>query len=407
MPSHRKIAPATPGRHVVVLCGAPGETGSRLRLQLPQARIVELESRGADEGERFADHAAGLLALLKDMAASRTDATTLQLVLPVEDTLAEGLAGLLRCARLEHRDLACQAIALEPTRLDLAGLLAREAAVAQADHDIRYSPDQRLVRTWREVEADVQALAVPWKPDGVYLVTGGAGGVGLHVAADILAKAPGATVWLTGRSARSAALDETLARLGPRAVYHRADVTDRAALRALVAEIRAAHGRLDGVVHAAGLTRDSLIANKSEADLRAVLAPKVAGTLALDAALGSDPLDVLVLFASASGALGNPGQADYAAANAFLDAFAQERNRRAGKGECCGHTLSIDWPYWQDGGMRLPGAVVSAMERQAGAVPLATDAALATLSLALQRKSEDQLLVLAGDKDRLRALVRA
>ena len=397
---------ASLGRHVVVLCGATAETASRLRLQMPQARIVELESRDAEEGKRFADHAAGLLALLKDVAASRVDATTLQLVLPVEDTLAEGLAGLLRCARLEHRTLACQAISLDLARPDLAGLLAREAAVAQSDHDIRYSRDQRLVRSWREVEADAQALTVPWKADGVYLVTGGAGGVGLHVAADILATTPGTTVWLTGRSARPAALEETLARLGPRAVYRQADVADRAAMRALLAEIRAAHGHLDGVIHAAGLTRDSLIANKSEADLRAVLAPKVAGTLALDAALGGDPLDFLVLFASASGALGNPGQADYAAANAFLDAFAQERNRRAACGACCGHTLSIDWPYWQDGGMRLPGAVVSAMERQAGAVPLATEAALATLAFALQRSGEDQLLVLAGDKSRLRELVQ-
>ncbi|WP_067339080.1 non-ribosomal peptide synthetase [Stappia indica] len=400
-------AMASPGRHVVVLCGAPAETASRLRLQMPQARIVQLESRSADEGERFADHAAGLLALLKDVAASRVDTTTLQLVLPAADTLAEGLSGLLRCACLEHRTLACQAISLDFARPDLAGLLAREASVAQSDNDIRYSRDQRLVRSWREVETDDQALTVPWKPDGVYLVTGGAGGVGLHVAADIVAKAPGATVWLTGRSARPAALEETLARVGPRAVYRQADVTDPVAMRTLVAEIRATHGRLDGVIHAAGLTRDSLIANKSEADLRAVLAPKVAGTLALDAALGSDPLDFLLLFASASGALGNPGQADYAAANAFLDTFAQERNRRAARGACCGRTLSIDWPYWQDGGMRLPKAVVSAMERQAGAVPLATDAALATLAFALQRSGEDQILVLAGDKSRLRALVQS
>ncbi|MCC4246111.1 non-ribosomal peptide synthetase [Stappia indica] len=398
---------ASLGRHVVVLCGAPDETASRLGLQLPQARIVQLESRSADEGERFADHAAGLLALVKDVAASRVDTTTLQLVLPAADTLAEGLAGLLRCARLEHRTLAFQAISLDLARPDLAGLLVCEASVAQGDHDIRYSRDQRLVRSWREVEADAQALAVPWKPDGIYLVTGGAGGVGLHVAADIVAKAPGATVWLTGRSARPAALEETLARLGPRAVYRQADVTDRAAMQALVAEIRAVHGHLDGVVHAAGLTRDSLIAKKSEADLRAVLAPKVAGTLALDAALGGDPLDVLVLFASASGALGNSGQADYAAANAFLDAFSQERNRRAARGACCGHTLSIDWPYWQDGGMRLPKAVVSAMERQAGAEPLATEAALATLAFALQRKDDDQLLVLSGDKSRLRKLVQS
>ena len=160
-------------------------------------------------------------------------------------------------------------------------------------------------------------------------------------------------------------------------LYRSADVTDAEAMARLVTEITARDGRLTGVIHAAGLLRDGVIANKREADLRAVLAPKVAGVAALDAATAHLDLDVMVLFASAASALGNVGQADYAAANAFLDGFAATRNARVAAGQRRGRTLALDWPYWADGGMRLDGAILDAMARDVGVRPLTRAAALA------------------------------
>jgi acyl carrier protein len=113
-----------------------------------------------------------------------------------------------------------------------------------------------------------------------------------------------------------------------------------------------------------------------------------------------------VLFASVSGALGNTGQADYATANAFLDAFAAHRNRLVAQGERRGRTLAIDWPYWLDGGMRLGNDVIAGMDKAVGARPLATAPAMAALNAALALTDEDQVLVLEGDHDRLRAVLR-
>src|SRR5690606_26578848 len=124
-------------------------------------------------------------------------------------------------------------------------------------------------------------------------------------------------------------------------------------VEALVAEVADSHGRLDGVVQCAGLLRDNFIAKKSAEEFHEVLAPKVAGTLNLDRATAAFDLDFFALFASAAGAWGSAGQADYAAANGFLDAFAERRSTLVRDGRRRGRTVAIDWPLWAEGGMRM------------------------------------------------------
>ncbi|MDN3720399.1 beta-ketoacyl synthase N-terminal-like domain-containing protein [Roseibium salinum] len=174
---------------------------------------------------------------------------------------------------------------------------------------------------------------------------------------------------------------------------------------ALLEEIERTDGQLTGVIHGAGLTRDGLLLNKDDATLREVLAPKVTGLRVLDDALGDRALEFFVLFASAAGALGNPGQSDYAAANAFLDRYALERNTRVGAGTRQGRTVSIDWPYWREGGMKMDARTMEAMEREAGVRPLETGPGLAALEAVLAG-NEDQVLVLEGDRDRLRRILQ-
>src|SRR5215470_14810996 len=86
-------------------------------------------------------------------------------------------------------------------------------------------------------------------------------------------------------------------------------------------------------------------------------APKVAGVVNLDAATRAVGLEFMILFGSGSGVFGNVGQADYAAANGFLDSCASYRNGLVKKGDRDGLTLSVDWPLWRDGGMKMDAAV--------------------------------------------------
>ena len=169
----------------------------------------------------------------------------------------------------------------------------------------------------------------------------------------------------------------------------------------LVAHIREAHGRLDGVVHSAGLLSDALIRNKAEAAFRAVLAPKIAGTRILDAATADLDLDFFVLFSSGAGIFGNPGQADYATANAWQGAFAQQRHERAKTGERRGRTLAVQWPLWADGGMRPTAETERLWGERTGLRPLATPAGLAAFYQALGSDSAE-ILVLAGKRESLK-----
>ncbi|OEV26308.1 hypothetical protein AN220_08930, partial [Streptomyces nanshensis] len=134
-----------------------------------------------------------------------------------------------------------------------------------------------------------------------YLITGGAGGVGLRIAASLAERARVHLV-LTGRSAEPrAAAAAALDALADRALsvtYRAVDVTDRARVAELVAQLRAEHGGITGVVHAAGVLHDALLADTTDAHLDAVLAPKVRGAEALHAATLDEPLEFFALFTS-------------------------------------------------------------------------------------------------------------
>ncbi len=387
-------------RRIVMLCKPPEGMAERLVDDLSPAEVL------VSNAEDYAEHAAKLLGLLQDLFKERPERAIVQLVVPLNDDgrLLEGLAGMMRSARQERPGVLCQTVALDYRSGDPAAFLNADQATADTDADIRHDNGRRQVRQW--LELTVRARPTPWKDGGIYLITGGAGGIGLHVCAAIAEGAHRPALWLTGRSPLSDSARHRLERLDARTIYRQVDVTDPAAVAALIAEIRQVHGRLDGVLHAAGLVRDALLVRKSADDLRAVLSPKVAGALNLDAATADLDLDMMVLFASASGALGNAGQSDYAAANAFLDSFAAHRNRRVTQGERRGRTVSIDWPYWRDGGMRIGDEAIAAMERLAGVRPLETGPALAALTTAVALTEEDQILVLDGDPDRLRAALR-
>ncbi|MGW9075552.1 SDR family NAD(P)-dependent oxidoreductase [Streptomyces kronopolitis] len=285
--------------------------------------------------------------------------------------VAAAVAGLARTVRLEQPRLAITAVESD-------GLADADALLAEfTDHGeswVRHAPGGRHVRRYRDADP---GPAVPLRPGGVYLITGGAGGIGRELAARMSAR--GATPVLVGRTPRPAS----------EFPYVRADITVPAEVDALISGILERHGRLDGVVHAAGVLRDGLFTTKPATDLAAVLAPKVRGAVLLDEATRHLDLDFFALFSSVTGVAGNAGQSDYAAANAFLDAYARDRG-----------LLSLAWPLWAEGGMRTDAAAEALFARQ-GQAPLPTAAGLEVFERALAR-SGTELVVLHGDPERAR-----
>jgi len=211
------------------------------------------------------------------------------------------------------------------------------------------------------------ARGVALRPGGAYLVTGGTGGIGLALA-EMLARAAGARLALLGRSGlppreewdrRLAAEPEdrvarrirkvrAIERAGGEVLVLAADVSDPGAMREALRRVRERFGPLHGVIHSAGTATGGLIALRGEQEVRATLAPKVAGTILLAELLRDEPLDFMLLCSSLASILGGLGQADYCAANAFLDAFAVSRAARGGP-----PVVAVAWDTWRDVGMAV------------------------------------------------------
>jgi NAD(P)-dependent dehydrogenase (short-subunit alcohol dehydrogenase family)/acyl carrier protein len=185
------------------------------------------------------------------------------------------------------------------------------------------------------------------RADGTYLVTGGLSGLGPAVAEWLVARGAGKVV-LVSRRGVTPAVSDLLAPLrdrGSAIVAESVDVTDEAALGALLDRLRREGPPLRGVVHGAGVLADASLLQQDAAKLAAACAPKVRGGWLLDRLTRGDALDWFVLFSSAASVVGAPGQANYAAANAFLDVLARERRTRGLPG------LSVNWGGWSEVGM--------------------------------------------------------
>ena len=400
-----------PAEHHVLLCDMPGVDPQALAGLLPGAACTA--SNAPADGAlaaTFGHHAQALLDQLRTHARRAQAGTVLlQVVVPGAGggELLAGLSGMLRTASLEHPGFAGQLILAGEgaTTSTLAAQLRQERRAR--DVLVRFEAGTRQVLRWQETPLQGGATPVAFRDRGVYLITGGLGGLGLLFAGEILQQASQCRVILTGRAPLDADKQAALDRLpaGPgRVEYRQLDLDDAAQAARLVGAIVAEHGRLDGILHSAGMTADAFIVKKTDAELRAVLAPKVAGTVNLDEASADVDLDFFVLFSSVSGALGNVGQADYAAANGFMGHFAAYRNRLADAGQRRGRTVAIDWPLWQEGGMQVDAASRELLFQASGVRPLRTATGIAAFHRCLAL-GHGRSLVLEGDLARLRRLL--
>ena len=213
---------------------------------------------------------------------------------------------------------------------------------------------------------------------GVYLITGGLGGLGLVAAEEIARAVRAPTLVLLSRSglppadrwdahiaqhgedhpvSLKIARVRELGALGANVLVEAADVTNVAEIGAVVERCRQAFGPIRGVVHTAGVVRDELLQVKNLAAIEEVFAPKVHGTMVLhELLIGSESApsphaaecDFILLYSSTSTAIAPPGQVDYVAANAFLDAYAEQQAGRWAEGP---RVVSLHWGIWRDVGM--------------------------------------------------------
>ncbi|MCH9648352.1 MAG: SDR family NAD(P)-dependent oxidoreductase [Deltaproteobacteria bacterium] len=253
----------------------------------------------------------------------------------------------------------------------------------------------RLVRS----AAPAPGSPLQVRSEGTYWITGGTNGLGLEVARRLVERGARWLVLLSRRGLVEAAALEAVSAwraTGARVEAVALDVADSDALEALAARLAQQDWpQTAGVVHAAGVVEDGALAELTPESLDAVLRPKVLGAWALHQAFGQQPLDFFVLFSSAASLLGNPGQANYSAANAFLDALASHRSALGLPG------VSIAWGLWSEVGFAARKAEAAEHLADLGFGTLEPASAL-DLFESLAAASPSQVLVLPASWSRLR-----
>ncbi len=346
-----------------------------------------------------------------------------------------GPAGLIKTLAAEFPDVRARIVDLESTEspVDAAAKLHRE--LHASDHHLEIGYIGGVRSSFEVVPAEVIAGGVALDESSVVLVTGGARGItakaaialanrygskielvgrsalpgkedaALAAARDakalrtLLAKAGGTPAIIEARVARVLADREiraTLAALGDRATYHAVDVRSPE-LGELIDDLYERHGRIDAVIHGAGILEDKLIRHKTPESFERVFATKLVGARTLVDKLRDD-VKVVVMFSSISGAFGNRGQADYAAAGDALDKLAWTLQRKIK-----GRVVSIDWGPWAGAGMVSPDLEREYARRQIGLID--PDAGVEALLAELHGERGDaQIILSAADP---RAFARA
>lgn len=417
----------------VLLLGNASRWESQIQAYLPTIRVISLASDnhqdiGLDH-RSYAQQASKILNVLQDALRDKENKPgSLQMVMTSEDdqSIYAGLFGMLRTACHEHVIKFGNLI-----ETDSVDLLLQQLATnceAKATGVVRLTSQGRLSRYWKIMPNHTEEMAglqetnksvLPWKEGGVYLLTGGFGGLGQIFINEILTKTESCIIVVWGRGEltdeKKSFLDKynstksnasTPAVQFTRVFYQSVDVTDVEQVDKAVNYILDEHGQLNGILHAAGVLQDGMIVKKSPEQLEKVLLPKVQGVMNLERATQDCALDFFVLFSSISGALGAAGQADYSAANGYLDGFSSYRNRLVTQGKRSGKTLSINWPLWQDGGMKMQRHALRALKESSGQTPLPAEVGLKafyTLLGSMLDTDMSQVLVLHGEGEAYRA----
>ena len=358
----------------------------------------------------------------------------------MQEVSGEGLAcadkatvlGPCRVIPQEYANVSCRSVDIRTpdsgvwSDEEVDQLLA-ECSDLWGDPVVAYRRDERWVQSFEPVRVERRpAAASRLRERGVYLITGGLGGIGIELAR-FLADTVQARIVLVGRTglppreewaawresrgeaestSRRIGKVQALEASGAEVLVLSADVSDREQMEEAFARAEARFGKVHGVIHSAGVAPGGVIQLKTREMAERVLAPKVTGTLVLEALLKDRNPDFVLLCSSLASALGVPGQVDYCAANAFQDAFARGRAGAPGP-----FVLSLNWDTWVEAGMAVESEAPRAFRERLAAPPATADGILSAegtevFARALSR-SRPQLLVstveLAPRVERFRA----
>ncbi len=384
-----------------------------LQAAMPLKKIYFLagleNSRSWPEPGRETQLTFGLLNLFKALTDVVPVAEPLDIVIATQDTQqvdkadkinsdSAGLIGLAACFGGEYRHWRTRVVDLS------AKDLTNPASHPELVHTLKRSAlSDRALIVCRGQSRYVRAFAPPpplsgthgkFRERGVYLIIGGAGGIGYALSRYLIERYRATPVWVGRRAINDdiRASQEQLAALGVKPQYVSADVTDSQDLRRALALIKSNTGAVHGVFHSAAVLADKTVAHMSADDFFAPFAVKAAGSVALGESLQNESLDFVCFFSSLRAFAGEAGQASYAAGCTFQDSYAQGLQRSVAY-----PVYVVNWGYWGERGIAASGGYDRKLLDQ-GMEPITAAQGMAALEFQLAQDIRQALVVRARPK---------
>lgn len=277
------------------------------------------------------------------------------------------LFGLAKVVRMENSNIMCRCIDIDD--YTDADSIMTEIGPDTGAYLVSYRRGSRYVEELREYSLeDAEDGKAEIKEDGVYVITGGTGGMGVEISKYLASmkkvnialinrsEMPGREKWEEVIKSSSRKDKKTIQRigsireieaLGAQVLYYSADISDMDRIKNIFDELKNKFGRINGIVHTAGIAGEGFLFNKEEKVFKDVLYPKVFGTWILELLTKDENPDFFVTCSSVASIFPGKGQGDYAAANAFLDSYSAYRHRQGKK------TVTFNWVAWRDTGMAV------------------------------------------------------
>lgn len=311
------------------------------------------------------------------------------------------LFGLGKVINLEYPKIKCRCIDIDDDTQE--EIVVSELGSGYRKYLTVYRAGRRFIPYLDTVSINkIQDTKFILREQGVYVITGGTGSIGLEIARLLASKAK-VNIALVNRSTFPAyetwneilereedtklcnkvAILNEIKQNGSNIVLYNSDVSDMARMKEVIGELRARFGKINGIFHAAGNAGENFIIRKDENAFRSVLAPKIEGTWILDRLTQEDRLDFFMMFSSVSAIVAEAGQGDYTAANSYLDAYTHYRRRGGGR------YITINWPAWAETGMAVNYGVDLSKEVFS---PIKTKEALKSIHLILNKNIKNVII---------------
>ncbi|MFH6942770.1 SDR family NAD(P)-dependent oxidoreductase [Flavobacterium sp. FlaQc-50] len=384
-PITEKVISNANRNYEVILAGATSEMAERLTDEL-EIEVTSIQSQNEEEFFRI------ILDRVKQHLVNKKEQHFLILFEEQEALSYSFVSGILKSANKENPIISGKTIAVDQisvANIDLLCKIINEERTTE-EAEVQYINNNREVREIGIYNKVSDQNAIVIKPNGVYIITGGAGGLGM-IFANYLNQFKNTKLFLIGRSELSPEKKSKIKLLN-KAKYIRCDVTDRAAISVVINEILREEGQINGIIHNAGIGTASQIIKKTPEEIHKVLAPKIDATRILDEVTQQLSLDFMMYISSISAIMGDIGLADYASANAYMDAYAVHRNQLVKEGKRSGKSITINWGLWQEGGLQINEESRKYLEHYWAMLPLPTAEGLKALSY-IFKEAPSQVMV--------------